>query len=215
MRGLRVVLIIFALLTLSTSAGALSMPFHFGSLMSFPVSSTAFQPFNMFSSGLTVSNPLSVTPISYISPISTTTGKTSQIPSIMPSTSSMISSPCSNNQNSLLDSLSSSGSTQMASNNFPNPAEPETSDQGTRLNVPQTQKDEALKIAASSPLCKQYNVYPNESWGCEWVESFPAFNNHNLEVYTPVGTFYGSTLVITVDLNTGSIVKSELKSNAL
>jgi len=70
----------------------------------------------------------------------------------------------------------------------------------------QAQKDEALQIAATSPLCKQYNAYPDESWRCAWNSS-PS-DGHTVDVFTalPDGTNF---LYITVDLNTHSVVYAQ------
>lgn len=58
MRVVSVILIMLALITLSASASALSLPSQFGSLMSFPTSFTTSVPTNVFSSGLTGYSPV-------------------------------------------------------------------------------------------------------------------------------------------------------------
>ena len=76
----------------------------------------------------------------------------------------------------------------------------------------QAQKDEALQIAAASPLCQQYNTYPDESWSCGWagVETDSQGNviapddGHTVNVFKELPD--GSALYITVDLNTGKII---------
>jgi len=76
---------------------------------------------------------------------------------------------------------------------------------------------DCFPIAASSPLCKQYNVYQDESWGCEWAAgSFPMLSsNSDIEVYTIGGALTDNTVVITVDLDTDTIVSSQVEGNVL
>lgn len=68
----------------------------------------------------------------------------------------------------------------------------------------QEQKDEAFKIAATSPLCAQYNAYPDESWSCTWAGDTP--DGHTILVSKELGGYF---LDITVDLNTDSIVNAD------
>src|SRR5271157_1817531 len=70
MRGLRVSIIVLALLTFSASASALSLPFQFGSLMGFPATLTGFGSMN--SSGLNVFNAIANTPTTDLSSVSPT-----------------------------------------------------------------------------------------------------------------------------------------------
>ncbi len=82
MRGLKVVLIIFALIVFSASASALSLPSQLSSLMSFPTSFTTSNPTDMFSSGLTGYSPDVSIPSTGISSVSPTISDTSLIPAI-------------------------------------------------------------------------------------------------------------------------------------
>jgi hypothetical protein len=218
MKLLKIALITLILLTLSASASALSIPSMFGLLTSFPALSTNTNPIGAFSFGTSDGNSIIASnPLTDMSSISSTPqGSSSVFPVITPSTSTFFSSGI-NGLNSPIDSQLSDYSTQGIPNNYANPGECESTDQSIRMNVDQAQKDEALKIAASSPLCKQYNVYPDESWGCEWAAgSFPMISsNSDLEVYTTGGTLTDNTLVITVDLDSGTIVSSQIEPNVL
>ncbi|HTY90710.1 MAG TPA: hypothetical protein VMC84_05980 [Methanocella sp.] len=69
----------------------------------------------------------------------------------------------------------------------------------------QEQKEEAIKIAATSPVCKQYNAYPDASWSVGW-SGFPP-DGHTLDVFKEISTNY--FLTIWVDLDTGSVVKTD------
>lgn len=68
----------------------------------------------------------------------------------------------------------------------------------------EAQKDEARKIAATSPLCAEYNTYPDDSWTCDWA-CHPA-DGHTVAVWKEIDD--GSSLDITVDLNTQKVVSS-------
>ena len=72
----------------------------------------------------------------------------------------------------------------------------------------QAQKDDALKIAATSPLCQQYNVYPDESWDCQWLTS----PHDGSSIIVSKRLSDGNTLEISVDLNSGTIVNSQYVS---
>jgi predicted secreted protein len=69
MKGLKVAIIVLALLTFSASASAISLPFQFGSLMGFPVNSS-LESMNLFSSGLNGDNAVTSTPVTDLSSLS-------------------------------------------------------------------------------------------------------------------------------------------------
>jgi len=69
----------------------------------------------------------------------------------------------------------------------------------------EAQKVEARKIAATSPVCDEYNTYPDESWNCEWA-CHPA-DGHTVIVGKEIKE---GTIGITVDLNTLTVVSSYL-----
>lgn len=83
----------------------------------------------------------------------------------------------------------------------------QSSQANTIIPLPtQAQKDEAIKIASTSPLCKQYNAYPNENWNFGWNGGTPAGNIINLMAELPDTNW----LEIVVDLNTDSIVSATI-----
>ena len=67
----------------------------------------------------------------------------------------------------------------------------------------QTQREEAIKIAGTSPICPEYNLHPDDSWDCEWTT--PS-DGHTIIVGKQMS---GDTVFqIFVDLNTQKVVKS-------
>jgi hypothetical protein len=70
--------------------------------------------------------------------------------------------------------------------------------------ITQAQKEEAFQIASTSPLCSEYNTYPDDTWTCEWA---PPADGHTILVWKAISN---GSIEITVDLNTHSVVTSYL-----
>lgn len=213
MRGLKIALIIFVLITLSASASAQSVPFNSGSLMSFPTGFTSYEPTNMFSSGLTGYSPVVSIPSADISSVSPSISDTSLIPAAIGSSANGLSYvPV--GSDSGFQWPSSSYNKWTANGVIPPSAYTQSSEPVSVTPTPtptpdvtQAQKDKALQIAAGSPLCEKYNAYPNESWDVTW--QYP-YDGHTAQVYPMTGFSDGNSIEIIVDLNTNSIVNSEV-----
>lgn len=197
---LRAALITLALLMIPTSVAALSMPSQLGSLMSFPAITSGFDPTNTFSSGLAEYSPVVSIPSAGISSASPSISDTSLIPANIGSLTNGLSYVPVGSDSGF--QWPSSSYNKWTANGVTTPSAITTASSPAPT---QAQKDKALKIAATSPLCKQYNVYPDESWGCEWTD--PS-DGHTITVTTQVGTQgsspYGN-IWISVDLNTGKV----------
>ena len=200
MRGLKVVLIIFALILLSASASAQSLLSQLDSLMSLSSSSTC-DPVNMFSSVPQMTSMISGFPTDGSFFQSTGSSPYNQIvdqsfqwpgPSYNKWTAHGITPPSTYTQpsgNVSQDSVSS----------------PEAQAWANAPAITQVQKDKALKIAATSPLCAQYNTYPDESWTCNWGSPY---DGHTIQVFPSTGNSQGTDVDFFVNIDDGTIVNS-------
>ncbi|HTY89831.1 MAG TPA: hypothetical protein VMC84_01515 [Methanocella sp.] len=189
MRGLKVALIISLMLAFMIPVSALSMPYQFGSLMSFPELSMNINPLGTSSLWTSDSSPtMFKAPSMDLSSIAFPSLSELNGFQIMPSTTT-VSSP--------ITSMKKGGFGQDAPEQNPIPLQD--------ITVPQDKKNKALEIAANSPLCKEYNVYPDDSWQARW-ETDPS-DGHTIRVSTGLPNYYSVEIV--VDLNTGNVVKSD------
>lgn len=215
MRGLTVAIIILALIIFTTSASALSMPSLFGSMTSFPAISTNINPISTFSFG--TSNDGSVitnNPLTDMSSVSSIIDGTSTIPVIIGNPSNSI-----QNLPVGLDSgfqwpgvgynkWTAHGVTPPS--NYIQPSETVSATPTPIPDITQAQKDEALKIAATSPLCKEYNSYPDESWMASWGSPY---DGHTIGVFTTLSNGY--IFEIWVNIDNGTIVNTLYQPNKL
>ena len=151
----------------------------------------------MFSSGLTGYSPDVSIPSTGISSVSPTISDTSLIPAITGSSTSGLSYiPVGSDSgfqwpSSSYNKWTANGVTPPSTYTQPSGnvsqdsvSSPETQAYPNAPAITQAQKDEALKIAATSPLCAQYNIYPDESWTCNW--GMP-YDGHTIQVFPSTG----------------------------